>query len=145
MTGTTWRPHTGWKAGQTWPNRHRAKKPRDTIKWTRDPEEGTTNDWVPRINPILRTRILEPDSGDLEGILHPLRSKLGEDAEEEQAGEAIRKTKGEKAPGRDGVRVELWKSIGGQFLSERDEIRGLLRILERWCAVLGAKLNTRGD
>ena len=126
----------GESIGKTWSNRHKANKPRDTIKELHDPETNETtkdskrmaqiaarhHDGLQNIDHDPRN---PPDTQSLNEILRPIKTKLSEASKaklsepisEEDVLEALKKTANEKAPGLDGIPTELWKSLCDQFTS----------------------------
>lgn len=71
----------------------------------------------------------EPDRAEIGEILNNMRAKLSAESkkklseamDEERVREAIRETNREKAPGLDGIPIELWKSLDDQFLASEKE------------------------
>jgi len=125
----------GEKIGKTWSNRHKENKPRYTIKCLKDPETGeTTRDSAKMTNIAAKYHEkLQSDKHDpnappnrqhLEEILNQLAVKLSNKSKaelespitEEQVREAIKKTSNEKAPGLDGIPIELWKQMDDQYV-----------------------------
>jgi len=124
----------GEKIGKTWSNRHKENKPRDTIKCLRDPEtDEVTRDSAKMTNITAKYHEkLQSDEHDprappnrqhLEEILNQLETKLSNKSKaelanpitEDQVREAIKKTSNEKAPGLDGIPIELWKRMDDQY------------------------------
>ena len=122
----------GEKIGKTWSNRHKANKPRDTLARLKELEGGGTTDDPRRMVKIAATyhdRIQRAGlnrAGNTEGersrILGLLRAKLSDRSKtalngqmsEEEVRNAIDKTNRDKAPGLDGIPIELWKSLADQ-------------------------------
>ena len=134
----------GERIGKTWSSRHKVNKPRDTIKCLRHP---ATN--IPTRNSKGMADIAAqyhkniqydghdpsspPDEERLENILRHIRRRTSEDSKqylseqitEKEVREAIRKTTSEKAPGPDGIPVDLWKSLDDRHLATKDDPPGL--------------------
>ena len=130
----------GEKIGKTWSNRHRVRRPRDTIKCLKDPLKGGTTDDPKRMADIAaqyhesaqlqgHDPAEEPVHGGVEEIVGQIWARVSErdgrtlsaEVEEEQVRKAMRDTNREKAPGLDGIPVELWKSMDDQFLESENE------------------------
>jgi len=129
----------GERIGKTWSNRHKENKPRDTIKCLRDPETNeTTRDSVKMTN--ITAKYHEnlqsdehnprdpPNRQHLDEILGQLKTRLSDKNKtelaktitEDQVREAIKKTSNEKAPGMDGIPIELWKKMDDQFIESKE-------------------------
>ena len=131
----------GEKIGKTWSNRHKISKPRDTIVRLRTPTEGDTTEDPKRMAAIAAAyhkRIQHEGEerarnnvAERERILGLLRTRLSERSKdtlregitEDDVRNAIAKTNREKAPGLDGIPIELWKSLDNQYKEavKRDE------------------------
>ena len=140
----------GEKIGKTWSNRHKTSKPRDTIKCLRDPENGSLTHDSTRMTQIAATYHDKIQSNDreqhattnlqkLEATLNCLKTKLSmeskqklrEQITEEEVRNAIRKTNNDKAPGLDGIPIELWKSMDDQFKNDKSNPKKKCDIV--WC------------
>jgi ribonuclease HI/exonuclease III len=128
----------GEKIGKTWSNRAKESKPRDTIKRLRDPETDTLTSESAKMAQITASYHdklqhdghdpqLAPDEAGLNEILNQVKTKLSEESKrmlreeisEGEIREAIKKTNNEKAPGLDGIPIELWKSLDDQYMSDK--------------------------
>ena len=124
----------GEKIGKTWSNRHEVSKPRDTIMRLKTSEEGaTTSDpkematRAAEYHEEIQSQGLDPRANrveeERERILGLLRARLsdkskvslGQRISELEVRQAIVKTNREKAPGLDGILIELWKSLDDQY------------------------------
>ena len=140
----------GEKIGKTWSNRFKESKPRDTIRCLRTPENNNpTYDSreMAQIAATYHNRIQFTDHNPhtianplkLNGILNNLKTKLSneskqklqEEISEEDVRYAIRKSNNDKAPGLDGIPIELWKSMDDQFLSDKSNPKKKCNII--WC------------
>ena len=129
----------GEVVGRTWSNRFRTNKPRDTIKKLKDPIKGTsTRDakemaqiaagYHERIQRDGRDPQTPPDEQRMNRILGLIGRKLPEESKkklsemitEDEVRHAIRDTPNDKAPGPDGIPIELWKSMNDQYTATRD-------------------------
>ena len=140
----------GEKIGKTWSNRARETKPRDTIKCLHNPADGTLTNNSRRMTQIVAEyhsniqftghdphKIENP--AKLDAILDTLNSKLSNASKEklsEQITEgevryAIKKTNNDKAPGLDGIPIELWKSLDDQFANDKAAPKKKCDIV--WC------------
>lgn len=128
----------GEKIGKTWSNQHKERKPRDMVKCLNRLDAGGAMNSPKEMAEVAATyheRIqhndqdptLGPGRTTLENVLNPIRAKLSEaskgklceDIDKESVREAIRNTNPEKAPGLDGIPVELWKAPDSQFQVKR--------------------------
>ena len=126
----------GEHISRTWSNRHKVNKPRDTIKNLMDPESGDNTSNLQEMSRIAATYHKniqyndhnpksETNREDVHAILSVINRKLSERSKrtlveqisEEDVQETIRATNNEKAPGLDGILIELWKSMDDQFLT----------------------------
>ena len=140
----------GEKIGKTWSNRFKESKPRDTIKCLRSPADNTLTYNSQKMTQIAATyhnnlqfegqdpRNIE-NSAKLNASLNNLKmklsdenkSKLREKITEEEVRYAIKKTNNEKAPGLDGIPIELWKSMDDQYKSDKSNPKKKCNII--WC------------
>ena len=128
----------GEHIGKTWTSRHKERKPRDTIKCLRTTETGETTKNLKEMTEIAAKyhekiqlndhNPREPPNADLlNEILSGIRAKvttrskemLAEQISEEEVREAIRRTNNEKAPGLDGIPIELWRSLDEQYMASK--------------------------
>jgi ribonuclease HI len=140
----------GEKIGKTWSNRFKESKPRDTIKCLQDPVTGTPTGDSNRMAQIAASyhERIQFDDHDphtitngpkLEAALSNIRVRLSEESKQKlregiSEGEvraAIRKTNNDKAPGLDGIPVELWKSLDDQFKNNKSSPKKKCDIV--WC------------
>ena len=140
----------GEKIGKTWSNRFRESKPRDTIRCLRTPEDDTPtydSQKMAQVAADYHNRVQFADHEPhnianpqkLDKILSNLRArlpaaskqKLREQITEEEVRYAIRKTNTDKAPGLDGIPIELWKSLDDQFMSDKSNPKRKCNII--WC------------
>jgi ribonuclease HI/exonuclease III len=129
----------GETVGKTWSNRFRPNKPRDTIKRLKDPDRDTTTRDAKEMAQIAARYHEEiqreghdpqapPDEQRLNEILDLLgkslpaesRRKLSEKISEDEVREAVKSTPNDKAPGLDGIPIELWKTMDSQFSGPED-------------------------
>ena len=130
----------GEKIGKVWSSRHKVSKPRDTVKQLLDPATNEMTRNSQRMAQIAAEYYKGmqhndhdphalPDEQTLDEILGPIRTKVTENTRhalasqitEEEVREAINKTTSEKAPGTDGIPIDLWKSLDDQFRSAKTE------------------------
>ena len=124
----------GEQIGKTWSNRHKESKPRDTIKCLKDPatNEPTRNSQrmakiAAKYHEDLQSDghdpSAAPERGTLDEILRCVEAKTSNESKreltksitEDEVRNAIQKTIKEKAPGLDGIPIEMWKSLDDQF------------------------------
>ena len=129
----------GEKIGKMWSNRHKVAKPRDTIKLLTNPSMCEPTDVPAEMADIAseyhaQLQFQEHDPRDKtekpvrQHILGLLKSRLSPTSKallsgrttEQQVRTAIRKTNLEKAPGPDGIPIELWRSMDDQY---RDAVK----------------------
>lgn len=140
----------GEKIGKTWSNRFRESKPRDTIKCLCSLEDNTLTYNSQKITQIMAMyhnnlqyagqdpRNIENPS-KLDAMLNNLKTKLSDDSKsklcekimEEEVCHAIKKTNNEKAPGLDGIPIELWKTMDDQYKSDKSNPKKKCNII--WC------------
>ena len=129
----------GERIGKIWSNRHKENKPRDTIKCLKVP--GTNNrtkiskemagiaaQYHSDIQHEGHDPQNQPNAEALDEILRHIRRKASDDSKrylseqitEEEVREAMRKTTNEKAPGPDGIPVDLWKTLDDRFLATKN-------------------------
>ena len=142
----------GEKIGKTWSSRHKVAKPRDTIRYLKDPISGGTTRDSPRMAQIAakyhedlqhedHDPHANPDEESLREILMHVKSKLSAESKEKlkesisepQVREAIKKTTSGKAPGIDGIPTELWKSLDDQFLESKKNSNSTRKCNIVWC------------
>jgi len=140
----------GEKIGKTWSNRFKESKPRDTIKCLRAPEDNSLTHNSRRMSQIaasyhndLQFEGHDPhnieNASKLDTILNNLRRKLSdtnktkicEKITEDDVRYAIKKTNNEKAPGLDGIPIELWKSMDDQYKNDKASPKKKCNII--WC------------
>ena len=116
------------------------RKPRDTIKCLKDLEYGMPTDNPKRMADIaanyheviqysVHDSIEGPNPVELESALGQLharlsdssKGKLSERTEEAHVREAIKNTNCKKAPGLDGIPIELWKMMDDQYQASEEE------------------------
>ena len=124
----------GEQIGKTWSSRHKESKPRDTIKCLKDPNTNEPTKNSQRMATIAAKyhENLQRDGHDpsaaperrtLEEVLNYVGARTSEESKreltksitEDEVRNAIQKTIKEKAPGLDGIPIELWKSLDDQF------------------------------
>jgi len=140
----------GEKIGKKWSNQFKTSKPRDTIKCLRDPENGSLTHDSTRMTQIAATYHDKIQSNDckqratmnpqkLETTLNCLKTRLSTESKqklheritEEEVRYTIRKTNNDKAPGLDGIPIELWKSMDNQFKNDKSNPKKKCDIV--WC------------
>ena len=133
----------GERIGKTWSNRHKKNKPRDTIKGLRRPHTNNltrnskemaeiTARYHEDIQNDGHNPLIPPDENSLEDILRHIKRKtsegskiyLAEQITEQEVRNAIRKTTSEKAPGPDGIPIDLWKALDDRYLATKDNPPG---------------------
>ena len=126
----------GETIGKTWSRRARECKPRDTIKSLKDQSTNSTTRNSRKMAQIAAKHHEEmqfrdgnphelPDVDKMNKILENVsakisdesRRKLSENISPDEVREAIKRTSNDKAPGLDGIPIELWKSMDDQFRS----------------------------
>jgi len=129
----------GESIGKTWSNRFKENKPRDTIKDLRDPRTNDTTRDSKEMTKIAAQYYEDvqsadhdpqalPDQRELNEILSQTRlrisneskRKIAEEISEEDVRLAIKKTSNDKAPGPDGIPIELWKMLDDRENNPRD-------------------------
>ena len=142
----------GEQIGKTWSSRHKVAKPRDTIRCLKDPRTGTVTRDSKNMSQIaamyhesLQFEDRDPradiNEQELHEILSHIRTKLPESSKENlrekiseaQVRDAIRKTTAGKAPGIDGIPVDLWKALDDQFQEGAKEPNTNHRCDIVWC------------
>ena len=140
----------GERIGKTWSNRHKENKPRDMIKRIIDPVTNNPtriSKEMARIAANYHEKLQhdghdprdQPEHQALEDVLRNVKMKLSKEGKtalskpisEEEIREAIRITTSEKAPGPDGIPIELWKSLDNQHLATKDG-----RMEDRCCNII---------
>ena len=129
----------GEKIGKTWSSRHKTNKPRDTIKRLKtSPNETTTNskkmaEVAGKYHYDLQfadhTPYNPPNAQKLSEALRPIKTRLSNASKEklsiqiseDEVRRAIKKSTNDKAPGLDGIPIELWKSLDDQFRSGQND------------------------
>ena len=129
----------GERIGKTWSNRHKENKPRDTIKCLKIPNSEHRTRESKEMAEIAakhhrdiqhedRDPRAQPDEDTLDEILQNVKRRTSEDSRrllaeqitEGEVREAMRKTTNEKAPGPDGIPIDLWKTLDDRFLASKD-------------------------
>ena len=128
----------GEKIGRTWSNRHKTNKPRDTIKSLKTSQnETTTNSKIMAEMAAKYHHDLQfanhipydpPNNQKLSDILRPIKTRLSNASKvklstqilEDDIRQAIKKSANDKAPGLDGIPIELWKSLDDQYQSAQN-------------------------
>ena len=142
----------GEKIGKMWSNRFKESKPRDTIRCLRTPDDDTLTFNSRKMAQIAMDyhNKIQFTNHDLHNIANPIKlnnilsnlrtklstaskQKLQEQISEEEVRYAIRKTNNDKAPGLDGIPIELWKSLDNQFSSDKSNPKRKCNII--WCLV----------
>ena len=130
----------GEQIGKTWSSRHKESKPRDTIKNLKDPATNETTRDSQRMAGIAaeyhdnlqrdgHDPRAQPDGQSLDEILNRISARTSENSKRELATQitedevrvAIQKTTKEKAPGLDGIPIDLWKSLDDQYRAATEE------------------------
>ena len=128
----------GEQIGKTWSNRYKNTHPRDTIKRLKNPHTNETTDISKEMADIAATHHREiqyndhkptahPNRAKLDKILSPVKAKLSNHSiellkksiSEEDVLKALKKSSNDKAPGLDGIPVELWKLLNDQYTSAK--------------------------
>ena len=126
--------------GKTWSRRAKINTPRDTIKALKDPVPNTTTRDSRRMAQIAAEHHENlqhqghnphdpPNKRDLDEILSHIRTKvseankiaLSENTSEKEIRNAMRKTANDKAPGLDGIPIELWRSMDDCFRAAKSD------------------------
>ena len=120
--------------GKTWSRRARINNPRDTIKALKDPETSAPTQDAKEMARIAAKHhenlqfvdhdpYASPDDTVIDDILKNIKVRvseenktlLSESISEDDVRQAIKKSSKDKAPGLDGIPIELWKSMDDQF------------------------------
>ena len=126
--------------GKTWSRRAKECKPRDTIKSLKDQSTNSTTRNSQRMTQIAAKHHEEiqskdgdphepPDDNKMNEILENINAKISDESKRklsenispDEIREAIRRTSNDKAPGLDGIPIELWKSMDDQFKSSTSD------------------------
>ena len=120
--------------GKTWSRRSKINNPRDTIKSLKDPATNSTTQDAKRMAQIAAEHhndlqfmdcdpYATPSETIINEVLGNMRAKITEESKttlaesisESDVRYAIRKSANDKAPGLDGIPIELWKSMDDQI------------------------------
>lgn len=132
----------GEHIGKTWSNRNKESKPRDTIKRLKNPNTNETTKNPTEIAEIAARyhKTLQHDGHDprnqpetnaLMNVLKHIKPRVSEENKrkltnqimEDKIRTVMNNTTNEKAPGPDGIPVDLWKSLKNQFQATKGKPR----------------------
>ena len=124
----------GETIGKTWSRRAKVSQPRDTIKALKDHAQNSTTNNSRRMTQLAarhhenlqsldRNPNEEPEADKIDEVLKHIKTKISEEGRRklsesityDEVRYAIKKTSNDKAPGLDGIPIELWKSLDDQF------------------------------